>query len=133
MLNNHSILSLALRITAAVILAQTLFFKFSGAAESKFIFSSLGMEPVGRIGVGIAELIVVILLLISRTSALGALLGLGIISGAIMAHLTQLGIEVQGDGGLLFYLAVAVFICCAGIIVLHRDQLQAYVQSLVRK
>ena len=118
-------ISWILRIIAAVILAQTLFFKFTGAEESKYIFSTLGMEPAGRYGSGVAELIAVVLLLMPSTAALGALLGLGVISGALMAHLTKLGIEVQGDGGLLFYLAVAVFVCCAGIVWLHKDQLTA--------
>ncbi|HOY05295.1 MAG TPA: DoxX family protein [Saprospiraceae bacterium] len=118
-------ISWILRIIAAVILGQTLFFKFTGAEESKYIFSVLGMEPAGRYGSGVAELIAVVLLLMPRTAALGGLLGLGVISGALMAHLTKLGIEVQGDGGLLFYLAVAVFVCCAGIVWLHKDQLVA--------
>ncbi len=103
-------LSWVLRIIAAIILGQTLFFKFSGAEESKYIFSTLGMEPAGRYGSGVAELIAVVLLLIPGTAAWGALLGLGVISGALVSHLTVLGIEVKGDGGLLFYLAVAVFV-----------------------
>jgi hypothetical protein len=118
-------ISWILRIIAAVILGQTLFFKFTGAEESKYIFSTLGMEPAGRYGSGVAELIAVVLLLMPGTTALGALLGLGVISGALMAHLTKLGIEVKGDGGLLFYLAVVVFVCCAGIVWLHKDQLVA--------
>lgn len=132
MSKNQSIISWILRIIAAVILAQTLFFKFSGAEESKYIFSALGLEPAGRIGSGIAELVAVVLLLIPRTAALGGALGLGVISGAIMAHLTQLGIEVQGDGGLLFYLAIAVFVCCAGVVWLHREQLNAVVRRIIR-
>lgn len=128
MSKNQSVISWVLRVIAAAILAQTLFFKFSGAEESKYIFSTLGLEPAGRIGSGIAELVAVVLLLMPRTAALGGVLGLGVISGAIMAHLTQLGIEVQGDGGLLFYLAVAVFVCCAGVVWLHRDQLIALLQ-----
>ncbi|HMI06626.1 MAG TPA: hypothetical protein VK528_03695 [Flavobacterium sp.] len=101
------------RIVAAVILLQTLFFKFTGSEESVYIFSKLGMEPFGRIGSGIGELIAAILILIPRTTLLGALIGLGIISGAIVSHLFVLGIEVKGDGGLLFSLAVITFICCA--------------------
>ena len=132
MSKNQSIISWVLRIIAAVILAQTLFFKFSGAEESKYIFSTLGLEPVGRIGSGIAELFAVILLLMPRTAALGALLGLGVISGALLSHLTILGIEVQGDGGLLFYLALAVFVCCAGVVWLHRDQLQVLIQRFLK-
>lgn len=98
-----------LRLLVAGILLQTLFFKFSGAPESVWIFQTLGAEPWGRIASGVAELIAAALILWPRTTGTGAALALGIISGAIAAHLTQLGIEVQGDGGLLFWLAVAVF------------------------
>jgi putative oxidoreductase len=98
------------QVVVAGILAQTLFFKFTAAPESVYIFSKLGLEPWGRIGSGVAELIAAILLLIPATAALGALLALGVIVGALGAHLTKLGIEVQGDGGLLFGLAVTVFV-----------------------
>ncbi|MEZ4918713.1 MAG: DoxX family protein [Saprospiraceae bacterium] len=99
-----------IRLVVAIILAQTLYFKFTAAPESVYIFETLGMEPWGRIGSGIAELIAVVLLLIPGTVALGSVLALGVISGALVSHLTKLGIEVQGDGGTLFYLAVAVFV-----------------------
>ena len=100
------------RIVAAVILLQTLYFKFSGADESVYIFSTLGIEPYGRIGSGIAELIAAILILVPRTTLLGALLGLGVISVALLSHLFVLGIEVQNDGGTLFILAIITFLCC---------------------
>jgi uncharacterized membrane protein YphA (DoxX/SURF4 family) len=116
-------LSWILRIAVAVILLQTLFFKFTGAAESRFIFETLGLEPWGRIGSGTVELIAAVLLLIPATRVLGALLALVVIAGAIISHLTKLGIVVQGDGGLLFGLAIAVFLCSAALIVLHRDEL----------
>src|SRR5258706_15750946 len=90
-----------LQIIVAVILFQTLFFKFTGAEESKYIFSKLGLEPWGRIGSGVVELIAVILLLIPKTTTLGALLSLGVISGAVVSHVTKLGIVVRNDGGLL--------------------------------
>ena len=112
-MTTKSITNWALRLIPAVILFQTLFFKFTGAPESIHIFETLGLEPVGRIGSGIAELIAVVLLLIPRTTGLGALLGLGVMGGAIMSHLTKLGIEVQGDSGLLFGLAIVTFVCCA--------------------
>src|SRR5436305_12282036 len=92
--NTTRILSWALRGTAAVILAQTLFFKFSAAKESVYIFSTLGLEPWGRIGSGVIELIAAILLLIPRTVVFGALISLGVISGAIVSHLTKLGIAL---------------------------------------
>lgn len=109
-------------MAAAAILAQTLYFKFTAAPESVYIFSTLGMEPYGRIGSGIGELIAAILLLIPSLAWLGAAMGLGVISGALFFHLTKLGIEVQGDGGLLFALAVIVFICCLTVLALRRHQ-----------
>ena len=104
------VISWLLQIVVAVILFQTLFFKFTGAKESIYIFTKLGMEPWGRIGSGIVELFAVILILYPRTVTLGAIVAAGVISGAIFSHLTKLGIVVQDDGGLLFFLALAVFI-----------------------
>jgi len=112
-----------LRIIPALILVQTLYFKFSGAPESIYIFETLGLEPHGRIGSGIAELIAAILLLIPKTAWAGAGLSLGIISGAIIAHLSQLGIEVQGDGGYLFFLAVVVFVTSAIVLWMNRKEI----------
>ncbi len=119
----QSAISWAARLIAAVILLQTLYFKFTGAEESIYIFTTVGMEPWGRIGSGIAELIASILLLWPRTVWIGATLSLGVISGAIFFHLTKLGIEVQGDGGLLFYLALIVLVCSALTLYLHRREI----------
>src|SRR5436305_10702058 len=119
----QTIVSWLLQILVAVILFQTLFFKFTGAEESKYIFSTLGLEPWGRIGSGIVELIAVILLLYPRTVTLGALLSAGVISGAIFSHLTKLGIVVQNDGGLLFILAVTVLLGSLGILFVRRRQI----------
>ncbi len=105
-----------IRVVPALIMLQTLFFKFTAAPESVYIFETVGMEPHGRIGSGVAELIAAVLLLVPRTSWVGALLGLGVISGAIFFHLTVLGVEVQGDGGYLFILALLVFISCLIIV-----------------
>lgn len=113
-------LSLVLRLVVAAILLQTLFFKFTAAPESVYIFQTLGAEPWGRIASGLAELVVSALLLWPRTVGLGALGALAVISGAIAAHLTRLGIEVQEDGGTLFYLAIAVFVGSAILAWLHR-------------
>jgi len=110
-----------LRIVAAAILLQTLFFKFSGAEESVYIFSKLGMEPYGRIGSGIAELIAAILILIPKTTWMGALLACGIMTGAILSHLFILGIAVENDGGLLFVLALIVLLSCIELINLSRN------------
>jgi len=107
---NAAIMSWICQLVAAAILLQTLYFKFTGAPESVYIFTTLGLEPWGRIGSGVVELIAAILLLIPATAGFGAVLALGVISGAIMSHLTKLGIEVQGDGGLLFGLAITVFV-----------------------
>ena len=112
------------QFTAAIILLQTLYFKFSAAPESVYIFSTLGLEPYGRIGIGIAELIASLLLLYTPISWLGALLGMGLMAGAIFSHLTQLGISVQGDGGYLFFLAVVVLICCATVAFIQRNKIQ---------
>ena len=117
------VLSWVLRILIAIILLQTLFFKFTGAEESKYIFSTLmGAENewIGRIGSGVVELIAVILILYPATTWLGALLALGTMTGAIMSHLTQLGIVVKDDGGLLFGLAVLVFVASAILLFLNR-------------
>jgi uncharacterized membrane protein YphA (DoxX/SURF4 family) len=111
-LHRSEILSWVLRILSAVILLQTLYFKFSGAEESVYIFSTVGIEPWGRIGTGIVEAIAAVLLLIPRTSPMGALLGAGVMSGALFFHLTRLGIEVRGDHGQLFIYAVLVFVSC---------------------
>lgn len=115
-MNVKTLLFWAVRLIPAVILLQTLFFKFSAAPESAYIFETLGLEPHGRIGIGILELVGAILILIPRTTWIGVILGLGIITGAIFSHLTKLGIDVQGDGGLLFGLALITFIFC-GILV----------------
>ncbi len=120
---NQNRLSWVLQLVVAGILAQTLYFKFTGAPESVYIFSTLGLEPHGRIGSGVAELIAAILLLFPATAALGALLALGVISGALVSHLTKLGIEVQGDGGLLFGLAVVCFVGSAVVLWLRRRDL----------
>jgi len=118
-----TILYWVLRILAAVILLQTLFFKFSGAEESIYIFSTLGMEPWGRIGTGIVELIASVLILVPRTTAFGAVLAVGTMSGALFFHITRLGIEVRGDHGQLFIYALLVFISSVILAWTYRKQL----------
>ena len=112
-----------LRLVAAVILLQTLFFKFTAAPESVYIFTRVGLEPSGRIASGIAELVAAILILFPPTTWLGAGLALGVMCGAIFSHLTVLGIVVIDDGGLLFGLALAVACCCAILLFLQRRSL----------
>lgn len=112
-----------LKLVAAIIMLQTLFFKFSASAESVYIFSALGMEPWGRIGTGIAELIASILILIPRTTLLGALMGVGIMLGAIVSHLFVFGIVVMNDGGQLFLYAILVTLCCVGLVYLNSSKI----------
>lgn len=112
-----------LQVIVALILLQTLFFKFTGAEESKYIFETVGMEPWGRIGSGIVELIAAILLLVPRTVTIGAILAIGTISGAIFFHLTKLGIVVKDDGGFLFILALVVFVFSAIILLMRRTEI----------
>lgn len=111
------------RVLAALILLQTLYFKFSGAPESVYIFTKVGAEPVGRIGSGIVELIAAVFLFVPRFNWLGAGLAAGVMLGAIGSHLTVLGIEVMGDGGLLFSLACVVFVCALFIIWVRKSEL----------
>lgn len=122
-MNWYTIGTWALRIIAALILLQTLFFKFSAAEESVYIFSTLGMEPWGRIGSGVLELIASVLILYPRTTYIGAALGVGLMSGAIFFHLTKLGLVVKNDGGQLFIYALLVFISCALLLIIHRKQI----------
>jgi len=121
-LRRRRIGSYLLQTVAAVILAQTLFFKFSGAPEPVHIFTTLGVEPWGRLATALVETLTVVLLLVSRTAVMGALLGAGSMLGAIGAHLGPLGIEVLGDHGLLFGLAVITLLACCGVLWLRRDQ-----------
>jgi len=122
----HIIASWMLQLIAAAILVQTLFFKFSGAEESKYIFTTLGAEPWGRVATGCAELLAVLLLIAPRTVTLGALLSLGLMAGAIGSHFAKLGIVVKHDGGLLFGLAVVVFVCSAVILMMRRRQIPVF-------
>lgn len=124
-----TIVSWALRLTTAIILLQTLYFKFTGAPESVYIFSTLGLEPEGRIGTGVAELIAAILILMPATVVYGAVLSLGVISGAIFSHLTKLGIALPlvDDHGELFALALVVFLASLGTLVMHRGELPEWV------
>lgn len=114
---------LAIRIIVAIILIQTLRYKFTAHPDSVYIFEQVGLEPTGRIGIGILELIAGVLLLIPRTVWLGATLALGLMAGAIFMHLTKLGIEVRNDGGILFATAVITFILSAVILYYNRKSI----------
>ena len=119
------IISWILRIVSAGIMSQTLYYKFSGAEESVELFTLLGMEPWGRIGTGIMELIASVLLIIPKTKTIGAGLGLGLMAGAIFFHLTKVGIEEDGTP-LLFVYALVVFISCAILLAMHFKELKNF-------
>lgn len=118
-----SLLYLGARLAAAIILVQTLYFKFTASPESVYIFSTVGMEPWGRISVGILELIAGVLLLISATAWLGGTLALGLMAGALLMHVTKLGISIQGDGGYLFFLAIIVSLCSLYVVIKNKNQI----------
>jgi hypothetical protein len=127
-----SIVKWTLRAIAAVIMLQTLYFKFTAQPESVELFSMLGMEPWGRIGTGVLELIASILILYPRSSWLGAGLGLGLMSGAIFFHLTILGIFFGGNA-LLFSYAVVVFISCAILLLFDKEKVIQFILELSAK
>ncbi len=126
-----TLFSLLLRLVVAITLLQTLYFKFTAHPDSVHIFSSLGLEPYGRIIVGIMELITSILILIPRTKMFGMLGSLGIIAGAIFSHVLVLGVNVQGDGGDLFALAILVFVSSSVFLWIHRDELKELINRFV--
>ncbi len=121
-MNTSNTIFWVFKLVAAAIMLQTLFFKFTAAPESVYIFSTLGVEPYGRIGTGIIELIASILLLIPRTTFIGAMLGLGTMMGAILSHIFILGIAVQNDGGKLFVLGLITALCCATVAIKNKNQ-----------
>jgi len=119
----NQIIFVSAKLIAAFILLQTLFFKFTGASESVYIFTTVGIDPAGRIVSGFVELIASVLLFVSGLNWLGALLALATMSGAILTHLAILGIEIIGDGGSLFFLACLVWVCSANIAWNKRKQI----------
>lgn len=127
------IVQLFARIIAAAIMLQTLYFKFTAHPESVYIFSTLGIEPFGRIGSGIAELIASILLLIPTTAWMGAIMGLGVMAGAIVSHLTILGIDIRNDSGQLFYMALITFGCCLVVVIYERAKIITIMKHLLNK
>ncbi|EMY76123.1 DoxX-like family protein [Leptospira weilii serovar Ranarum str. ICFT] len=122
-----------LRGVVAFIFLQTLFYKFTGAPESVAIFSKLGMEPWGRIGTGILELLTSILLFVPGWNWFGSLLGLGLMSGAVLAHLFVIGIEQENDGGLLFFMALGNALICIVLLWLERKTLTAVLRKRIQK
>lgn len=122
-----------LRVTVAVILIQTLYFKFSGHPESVHIFSALGIEPWGRIGLGIMELITALLILFPKTKVIGMVASLGIILGAVFSHILVLGLNVSNDGGALFTLALIVLIATTIFLTIHKNELISFVSKFLKK
>lgn len=111
------------QLVAAGILGQTLFFKFTGAPEAIAIFTELGVEPWGRIALGVVELIAAVLLLFPKTAVYGGVIGVGLMVGAIGSHMTVLGIESNGDGGALFIMAIVTLIASAIVVLMRRESL----------
>ncbi len=123
-MNKMKLLKWLFTLIAAGIMLQTLYFKFTGHEQSVKLFTVLGMEPWGRIGVGVMELVAAVFLLIPTTNWLGAALGLGLMSGALFFHLTKLGIYFDGDPFLFVY-ALITWIACLLLLFLQRKQIFA--------
>jgi hypothetical protein len=127
-----NIISWVLRLTVAIILLQTLYFKFTAHPDSVHIFSALGVEPWGRIGLGIIELITAILILLPNTKIIGITTSLGIITGAVFSHILVLGLNVSDDGGGLFTLAIIVFIASLGFLILNKEEVLSLVKKFIK-
>lgn len=130
MTNTTRLIDWISRIAIAVILLQTLYFKFTGHPESVALFTKLGVEPWGRIGTGVIELVTGILILIPATAFIGAALSLGVMAGAIASHLLVIGIESDNDGGQLFMLAIIVFTLSAIVLFLRRLELATWISRI---
>jgi uncharacterized membrane protein YphA (DoxX/SURF4 family) len=117
-----------LRWLTALILLQTLYFKFTASAESVYIFTAMDMEPWGRIGSGVAEAIIAILIMFNRTTYLAAIGGVVIMTGALYAHVAVIGYEVMGDNGMLFGMAVFVFLSCQVLLLVNRNQVIDFIR-----
>lgn len=126
------VFSWVLRIMIALIFIQTLYFKFTAHPDSVFIFTKLGAEPFGRIGVGFVELITSILILLPRTKILGIILSFGVICGALFSHLLVIGVETKGDNGGLFILALIVLASCIALFFVHKNEVQAFSKSILK-
>lgn len=131
-MNIKNIIYWGARLVAAILMIQTLYFKFTASEESVYIFTTVGMEPWGRYGIGIAELIASVLLLVSATAWLGAVLAFGIMAGAIVMHLAILGIEVKDDGGQLFIYALVVLVSAVFIMVKNKKEIISFIEKIKR-
>lgn len=122
------IITWILRLLAAAIMLQTLYFKFTAQQESVELFTMLGMEPWGRIATGVSELLASILILFPKTTGFGAALGAGLMAGALFFHFTILGVKFGGDYVLFLY-AVIAFTCCIILLFIHRNQILAIIKK----
>lgn len=125
-MNIKNIISWTLRLAVAIILLQTLYFKFTAHPDSVHIFSALGVEPWGRVGLGITELITAILILLPKTKVIGMTLSLGIILGAVFSHILVLGVNVSNDGGGLFTLAIIILTSSTIFLIMHKKELNKF-------
>lgn len=114
-------LPLVLKVVLAIILLQTLFFKFTASPESVYIFSKLNIEPYGRIGSGIIELFASFLLFFKRTKFYASMVIFGTMAVALLSHLFVLGIEIMNDGGTLFLLACVCFLISGYLILKYKN------------
>lgn len=117
------VISWACQLIAAGIMIETLFFKFTAAPESVYIFRRMGTEPWWRWGQGIWELLASVCLLVIPLRWAGGILTTGAMLAAILSHMTWLGYSIQGDHGLLFCMAVVTFICGLTVMILHRHSI----------
>ncbi len=132
-MNTKNIISWSLRLTVSIILLQTLYFKFTAHPDSVHIFSELGVEPWGRIGLGVIELITVLLILLPKTKVIGMAISLGIILGALFSHILVLGVNVKNDGGGLFTLAIIVLIASTLFLIIHKNELISLIQKFIKR
>ncbi|NOT39424.1 MAG: hypothetical protein HOP13_02925 [Alphaproteobacteria bacterium] len=134
----RTIATFVLSLYVAFVFVQSLFFKWTGSEESVFIFATLRdwsgiglFEPFGRFFIGLCELAASILLFVPRARIWGAGMALAIITGAIFFHLfTPLGVEIKGDGGLLFALACGVWLASAAILLIQRREAMALLLTI---
>ena len=125
MKNGTRLIDMGTRLIAATVLGYSVFIKLTAAPAALYIFNRLGMEPYGRYGIAVLEIVAIVLLLIPRTAWRGAILGCMMMFGAICMHLTMAEVNILGDGGLMFASALVVMACCVSILVFHKEELEA--------
>jgi len=114
---------------AAAIMVETLFFKFTAAPESVYIFKRMGTEPWMRWVQGLWELLASICLLWPRMKWAGGILTTSAMLAAILSHMTWLGYSIQGDHGLLFGMALVTFTCGVTVMWMYRHHIPGYVPA----